>query len=143
MITFGNKLREDVEKLMEAVVSEDNSLSIDDFSFTVEEDFEIKTLDKLRLLTKLGEIVSSSESETDFGLELVNKYLHGKTISFYLNDEKLDTIVYDRTTQNGFDTYDVFKKYPILLKVMANGMVGYLSKNSLGCLIKNSQKKTK
>jgi len=131
MILNEENYKEDVEVIGQAF--DDNAYSPSDFSIDIDGDVSIKVLDKVRILSRLSEFIESNEAEFEMGLELVKKYLNGKQIRFYLNGKEIGNIVYDSKVD--FDIYPVFVEYPILLKVLCSRMLGYASKNSIGCLV--------
>lgn len=126
--------KEEIEVVGQAL--SDSSYSIDDFDFNVEGDLNIKVLDKVRLLARLGDLLSSTEKETELGLELMDKYLNGKQVDFYRCGEHIGGIVYSSKT--GLDAYPIFSQYPILVRVICSRLIGYVSKNTLGCMVRET-----
>ena len=137
---FDNELMKQGIETVNSVV--ENSYSIGDFTFEVEGDIRISVLDKVRLLSQFADIASNQDKELEFGISLINKYLDNKTLRFFKDGEQIGTpIIY--SAKDGFDVFPIFSQYPILVQSMSSRMIGFISKNSLGCLIKAEDKQPK
>lgn len=131
---FDSELQKKSTEVIEKVFGGE-SYSLDDFTFEVEGDgLNISVLDKVRLISKMAELVGDSDKELDFGIEMINRYLDKKQIVFYKGKEQIGNIVYD--ARSGFDAFPVFKAYPVLIQIMSARLVAFISKNSLGCMMK-------